>query len=198
MDKRLEKKLAELPKGAIRVTSFNAARAHLNTAIELWVSDSDPVSVHTLAFAAYEVIHDLNKRAKGSPLLYDLVPEQDKWENLSLLKEAAYFFKHADGRRQGKARPFILFLPMHSEVFMLSALEGMWHFETPFNDIESAFRLWQAVHRPYFHDAEFVRDLSKQIPIDAWRGLKRYRKKKFFNVVCQQHRKMIRRGTTLD
>jgi hypothetical protein len=39
----------------IVVTKLDAARRQLRTAIHLWFNDGDPVSIHALAFAAYEL-----------------------------------------------------------------------------------------------------------------------------------------------
>jgi hypothetical protein len=55
----------------ITVTKLEAARRQLRTAIELWFHSGEPVSIHTLAAAAYQVVHDLNRRKKGPPLLLD-------------------------------------------------------------------------------------------------------------------------------
>ena len=44
------------------VTKIDAARRQLATAIDLWFNDKDAVSIHTLAYAAYDVIHGLSKR----------------------------------------------------------------------------------------------------------------------------------------
>jgi hypothetical protein len=46
----------------IIITKLDAARRHLATAIRLWFQNEDVVSIHTLAFAAYEVIHVISKK----------------------------------------------------------------------------------------------------------------------------------------
>ena len=51
----------------VSVTKLNAAERQLETAILLYFSDKDPVSIHTLCCAAYEVVHALNKR-QNSPI----------------------------------------------------------------------------------------------------------------------------------
>lgn len=194
MHKRLV--LPGAPRGTIRVRSIDAAREHLNTALVLWFADKEPVSVHTLAYAAFEVINDMNKRAKKPPLLYEHLPEYNRNELISMLREHAYFFKHADGRKQAQAREFILFLPRHSELFMVAALEGLWQLDVPFNETEKAFRLWFAVHRPQFHAADFIERLRQSLPIEAWRGLKRYSKKQFLQAMVKTARRLKRRVRT--
>ena len=46
----------------ITVTKLDAARRQLRTAIRLWFNDGDLVAIHTLAFAAYEIIHVVSKK----------------------------------------------------------------------------------------------------------------------------------------
>jgi transcriptional regulator with XRE-family HTH domain len=44
----------------LKVSKLDAARRQLECAIELWFLEKDEVSVHTLAGAAYQIIHDIN------------------------------------------------------------------------------------------------------------------------------------------
>jgi hypothetical protein len=45
----------------MKVKKLDAARHQLRTAIELWFCDGDPISIPTLAFASYEIIHVASK-----------------------------------------------------------------------------------------------------------------------------------------
>ncbi len=49
----------------IQITKLDAVLSQLETAIALWFNDGDPLSIHTLASAAYQIIYDLNKHQKG-------------------------------------------------------------------------------------------------------------------------------------
>lgn len=40
----------------IQVTKLDAVRRQLETAVILWFHDGDPVSIHTLTGAAYQII----------------------------------------------------------------------------------------------------------------------------------------------
>ena len=81
----------------LTVTKPDAARRQLRTAIELWFNDGDPVSIHVLAFSAYEIIHTLSRRKGAKNLLYDssLTKEGARKQVNVALKMAAGFFKHA-------------------------------------------------------------------------------------------------------
>ena len=60
-----------------QISKIEAARRQLDCAIELWFCDKDEVSIHTLAAAAYQIIHDLKmKRGELRDLLYELRHDQ--------------------------------------------------------------------------------------------------------------------------
>ncbi len=87
-------------KAKIKVAKLDAARRQLETAVRLYFSEADPVSIHTLASAAYQVLSDVNRARGGVPMLKEQIPT---WvrpdataEAKRRLNEAANFFKHAD------------------------------------------------------------------------------------------------------
>ena len=89
-----------LTNAPIKVSKLDAARRQLETAVRLYFSEADPVSIHTLMSAAYQVLSDVNRARGGSPMLKDQVPT---WvrpdataEAKRRLSEAANFFKHAN------------------------------------------------------------------------------------------------------
>jgi hypothetical protein len=86
----------------IKVTKMEVARRQIDTAIELYFLEKDPVSIHQLATAAYEVLSDLNKHRGGAPMLLDFetidaVVEHGHAKRVwSLLRRPKNFIKHAD------------------------------------------------------------------------------------------------------
>lgn len=84
----------------ITVSKLDAARRQLETAVRLYFSEADPVSIHTLTSAAYQVLSDVNRARGGSPMLKEKIPtwvRPDATEEARRrLNEAANFFKHAD------------------------------------------------------------------------------------------------------
>jgi hypothetical protein len=86
-------------KEKLRISKIDAARRQLDCAIELWFLDKDEASIHTLAAAAYKIIHDLKEhRGIRRDLLYDSAMIKDecrsKWINV--LKRSVNSLKHAD------------------------------------------------------------------------------------------------------
>ncbi len=90
----------------ITLTKMEAARRQLRSAIELWFAEGDPVSVHTLAAAAHQIIHDLNRRNKGPDLLRDtkFIKSEYRNEFVSDIKSASNFMKHADRGKMGQPK----------------------------------------------------------------------------------------------
>jgi hypothetical protein len=86
----------------------------------MWFNDEDPVSVHTLAFAAYEIIHVVSKaRGRSRDLLFDtaIIKDQFRSEWNIAMKRSANFFKHAKKERDVEA--YIDFAPEVSELFII-------------------------------------------------------------------------------
>ena len=82
------------------VSKLDAARRQLETAVRLYFSEGDPVSMHTLTSAAYQVLSDINRSQGGRPMLKEQIPTWVRPDATTdarrRLNEAANFFKHAD------------------------------------------------------------------------------------------------------
>ena len=90
--------------------------------ITLWFKDEDPVSVHTLVFAAYEVFHSVSKKRNPNrrDLLFDTLWIKDEYRKdwYKIIKKPDYFFKHADRDPEG----VLDFHPDMNEWFILYAV----------------------------------------------------------------------------
>jgi hypothetical protein len=76
------------------VTKESAARSQLETAIRLWFNDGDPVSIHTLAAAANELLNRVgSKFGKQSPVQKYIEARPEVVGKR--LRKAQNFFKHA-------------------------------------------------------------------------------------------------------
>jgi hypothetical protein len=89
----------------IHVSRLDAATRQLATAIRLYFEDDDPVSVHTLAKAAGEIIDrlcELNRTpAMRADMLEMIVPDKRRYV-ADKLNEAANAFKHASSKKPDK------------------------------------------------------------------------------------------------
>ena len=85
----------------LKISKLEAARRQLETAVRLYFSEGDPVSIHTLTAAAYNVIRDINKKNGGKPMFAKDAfaatdtPEQKK-KFLKRINSMENFCKHAD------------------------------------------------------------------------------------------------------
>jgi len=106
------------------ISKLDAARRQLEMAIRIYFNEGDPVSIHTLAAAAYNVLRDINAKRGGAPMLIkDGCQFAVKPEHLAMFKkklnEAENFFKHADDDPDET----IKFNPGITEYFLLDACD---------------------------------------------------------------------------
>lgn len=139
----------------VTVKKLEAAKRQLQTAITLWFADADPVSVHTLACAAHQVIHDINADRKGTELLLDsvVIKEEFRGEYLSEMRKAMNFFKHAD--RDPDPNGSIEFSQAITDLFILFSIIGLERFGERPNETSVAFLLLYAIKNPHLIAKEF-------------------------------------------
>lgn len=86
------------PNAPLQLTKFDVAERQLNQAILLFFDEQDPVSIHTLAEAAAQVLYDIRKLTGASSIARDtdrIRPEFHR-EWLAAVFSSRNFFKHAD------------------------------------------------------------------------------------------------------
>ena len=174
------------------ITKIDAARRQLQTAIELWANDGDPVSAHSLAFAAHQIIHDLNRRNGGPNLLLDepsIRPEK-KNEFANLVKRDANFFKHADNRTKGKIKPpmEIDFDVDSNELLISITIVGLQYLGQALTELEIAFYTWYRVNRPDLLTDAGRELFEKSIPAQAAAALRKMPRKEFLKEFIKVHR----------
>lgn len=132
--------------GKITLDKLDAAARQLTTAIELWFTDSDPISIHTLACSAHQLVHDLNKRAGGRDLIYDTLVIKDEYrkEWIDKVKGPYNFLKHADKDPAAK----IEFDPVANEFFIMFTCLGLELLGVKPNIARAGFTLYQMLSHP--------------------------------------------------
>jgi hypothetical protein len=169
----------------IRISKLEAARRQLKTAITLWFTGGDPVAIHSLAFASYEVLHAISEKRdpKRSDLIFDsaLIEDERRNEWNKVVRKDANFFKHAD--RDGDS--VIEFVPQTSEVFILFAIWAReFCGEVPSQE-EVIFTTWLRVSRSKLLTAKGRNKLTEALTADDIRQLRVLPKPKFFEV-CRE------------
>jgi hypothetical protein len=173
-----------LPK--LVVSKLEAARRQLNTAIHLWFFNGDVISIHTLAYAAYEVIHVVSKKRKRPRTLLfdDRANEGEESKAWALfLKKSANFFKHAKEDTEAT----IEFTPALNELFLLYSLIGLQTAGELLNGEEKAFMYWLCFNKP-----ALLTELGRQrfidsIPIEELENIRSLPKPLFLQKIIEGH-----------
>jgi hypothetical protein len=125
------------------VSKFDAARRQLETAVRLYFFHGDPISIHTLASAAAQVLQDLGKHRGSDPMLFretflqHFLPEQ-RPEIKKTLAAAENFFKHA--ARDPDA--VFAFRVGQTELVLYEAIEAYGNLTSEFVPLLVVYRLW--------------------------------------------------------
>jgi hypothetical protein len=172
----------------MKVSKLDAARFQLATAIDLWQNDADPVSAHSLAYSAYQVIHDLNRKAKGPPLLLDAqnVKPEDTQSFVNEVKFFSNFFKHADDRRKAKKKPEpdeVEFNPLVNEIFLAFCVKGLKYLKQQPTAQEQAFESWFSIENPHVLTPEAKAMYEDMFGTQAIAGVRGLGKKQFFELL---------------
>jgi hypothetical protein len=159
---------------AITITKMDAARRQLATAIELWFEDSDPVSIHTLAFAAHEIIYRRFEKLGHKGMVFDAPFIDGALSKLFRQKfaENANFFKH-----HNRAEETVDFNPELNEVIFMTSIMGLITMSEALTLQEDAFHKWTLFSRPELFPED---SRPKQIPVELLRD---WNKKQFFKAL---------------
>jgi hypothetical protein len=166
------------------VTKMDAARRQLATAIDLWFYGKDQVSVHALAFAAYEIIDAVSKKkGRTADLLFDslVVKDEARPAFKDALKAGANFFKHASKDPDAT----IKLLPISAEMFMLFAILGLTTMNIQVNDHESGLMTWFMLKRPDLLKEGGIQTIEKLFPIEFLAQLDSIDKADFFEAFLE-------------
>jgi hypothetical protein len=176
---------AMVPNTKMVITKLDAGQRQLRTAITLWFNDGDEVSIHALAFAAYEVMHAVSKRLNPlrRELIFDSLVIKDEYRDLFniQLKKSASFFKHANRATETE----IEFDPSISEFFILYAVAGRELCKHPQSAEESAYLWWVQLNQPALLTENGRKFLADRIPANVLDGLRKVPKGQFFNAFLE-------------
>jgi hypothetical protein len=167
----------------ITVKKLDAAKRQLQTAIRLWFEDADPISIHTLAFAAYEIAHVVSKKRNQTrrDLIFDSlkIKEEHRAEWNMGIKKHASFFKHAKTDWDDS----IEFTPAISMLFMMGAGAGIRLAGESASAEEMAFLLWLFIHKPLWVTPTTRSLLENKIAIKNLANMKTVPKSQFLQAI---------------
>jgi hypothetical protein len=172
------------------ITKMEAAHRQLCVAIRLWFEDGDEIAIHSLAAAAHQIIHDLNRRKKGPALLFDtdLIPKERRQPFVTAIKSASWFMKHADRGRTGAAKEYDFDPDWNLHLIMFSIF-GIKYLGEEFTLEELAFERWHTLNNPQLMTDEGREIFEKEFPVDLAARLRSVPKLKFFERILRDLRK---------
>jgi len=145
----------------------------VDTAIALWFSEGDPVSIHTLLYAAVEIIHALHGRATGKRLFFENDAMASVPGLVQIVKDWPNFFKHG---RPHELDRVLSFNPDANLILFSACIAGLARIGASQNDLHDALASWFLIHEP----ESFPADVRKQRPSgETLRQIRRLSKKKF-------------------
>jgi hypothetical protein len=154
----------------------------LQTAIQLWFQDGEPVSIHTLAYAAYEIVHVVSKQRNPGrrDLLFDSLAIADEYrrEVIGKIKEPANFFKHA----KTDENKILEYSPDASWAFIMYAILGVQLCGERLNVEESAFLQWVSLQHPELLTEEGRRQVVNRLPPEEFQMVLSIPKKDFLQM----------------
>lgn len=165
---------------SIKISKLDAAKRQLETAIRIYFSNGDPVSIHTLVSASYNIIKDINKKRKGDPMLIkekfiEFVKPEYKNYIRKMFNEAENFFKHANSDHEKS----IDFNPGLSELLILDAIShyyGLAGEDTPLFQI---YRGWYVINNPQQFALEETKRFLGSFDVEYMKSLG---KNEYYNV----------------
>ena len=137
---------ADLP--PIKIGKLEAARRQLLSAIRIYFANGEPVSIHTLAAAAFEILDDLDNHGADTGTMFDHTEKYIKPGYVDtfrkLLRRPQNFFKHADQDPDD----ILEFYPSAAAALIWAASEK--YYELAKDDcLElAAFRAWTMIRNP--------------------------------------------------
>jgi hypothetical protein len=149
-------------KPGLIISKLDAAKRQLETVIRIYFSNGDPVSIHTLTAAAYNILKDINKKRGGTPLLLKeqfigfVKPEYHKLIK-EKLNEAENFFKHADHDHDATLK----FNPEQSEFLIYEACTTYSILTGEVPPLLKVYKVWYISHHADLY--EFTEDVKKEI-----------------------------------
>ncbi|PKN68652.1 MAG: hypothetical protein CVU54_13545 [Deltaproteobacteria bacterium HGW-Deltaproteobacteria-12] len=126
------------------LSKLDCAKRQIEVAIKLYFHFDDPVSIHTLTAAAYNILRDINKSRGNDPLLLkewfviNMVKPEMRDEYRKLVNKAENFFKHAD-RDSEETHTFY---PSQTEIMLWEAVEVYQRLTGEITPLLHIFRGW--------------------------------------------------------
>ena len=149
------------------LSKFDAAERQLLQAITMFFRDEDPVSIHTLAEAASQVLYDIREKYGATSFLRDggLIREDMIGLVRSFLFQSKNFLKHTD-RDPGAYHEF---KPAFNHVSLIDAVNMYWTIKKKWVPETFVFLVWYSREYPNhvrkdFEYTNMLKKVSRALP----------------------------------
>jgi hypothetical protein len=166
----------------IKVSKLGAAKRQLDHAIETWFYEGDPVVIHALTAAAYEIVQNLHAKSGDSEFvmkefLKKRIPDKEALEQVMVaLRKPMVFFKHAD--RDPHA--ILEFNPDSNIPLMVLASAALVGLGEQKSSSIFILQCWTRIHHPRLYNEPEL--LEKSIPVAVFADIKKTNKREFFDL----------------
>lgn len=153
----------------MQISKLDAARRQLDTAINLFFKQADPISIHTLTAAAHQLLMDIGRLNSIKSVIKEnsLIKTEYLPQYLAAINEAENFFKHAERDPNALLR----FNPEQTEFLLLDAVEMYMQLTTEMPEDMTIFRTWFLIKYPNLVAPNIQTQLTeKGININALRN----------------------------
>ncbi len=154
-------------KPSMNITKLDAAKRQLESALLLYFNYCDPVSIHTLCAAAYNILRDVNAKRGGELMVKDM------WQYLDAEKAKEFhrhvnmaenFFKHADRDSDG----MYTFNPEGTEALLAEASRKYIEMTGEYPPYRHVFLTWFVVeHRNMFKEHPPIAQILDSVKLTA-------------------------------
>lgn len=174
----------------LKVSKTDAAKRQLETAVRLWFFSGDPVSIHTLAAAGHQILHDVGRKRGVATILRELpgVRPDKKRELRKIVSRYENFFKHADQDPDA----LLDFNPEATELYLLDAILAYEVLTQEVTPILATFKAWIFINNPQYMETAKREKLIEQLEVSGT-DFKQIPKVEFFK---QYHALLIEIGLT--
>jgi hypothetical protein len=135
----------------LHLSKLDVALRQLETAVTLYFHSADPVSIHTLTAAAYNVLRNVKTHRGADFKMFkdaDIIYPHMRKQYLHVVNEAENFFKHADRDPEST----YAFKPDWSNFLLIDACEAYWRLTGERRPILTLYMTWFRIRHPQYYE----------------------------------------------
>lgn len=137
----------------MHISKLDAAKRQLDTALNLYFKNGDPISIHTLTAASHQILMDLG--AKSVIKDTALIRKGMEKEYLAIVNRAENFFKHA----QRDQKELLEFNSKETDFLLFDAVEMYMQIANEQPNDMAILRIWFKIQNPSIISDEIQKTL---------------------------------------